>query len=160
MLSNRHGLYNLKPDIFVAPFKENKKIDIFIGYKFDNTQVDDFFENKLKPLIEDLLRKYSPVKDSVSSANFKFDNTILTNILTQIDGARMAIIDLTDHSYNVYYEAGILKGKEIPVIFTAHSKEKGTIPFDVNNFHVFYWDEEIEEEFLKSIRKCILQELN
>ncbi len=101
-----------------------------------------------------MLRKYSPVKDFI-----KFDNTILTNILNQIDDSRMAIIDLTDHSYNVYYEAGILKGKEIPVIFTAHSKEEGTVPFDVNNFYVYYWDENKEEEFLENIRTCILNEL-
>jgi hypothetical protein len=159
MIRKKYSLHNLQEDIFIAPFKENKKIDIFIGYKFDNIEVDEFFENKLKPLIEDLLRKYSPVKDSVSNPNFKFDNTILNNILSQIDDSRMAIIDLTDHSHNVYYEAGILKGKEIPVIFTAHSKEKDTIPFDVNNFHIVYWDKGKEEEFLDNIKKCILQEL-
>lgn len=150
---------NTQQDVFKAPFKQIKKLDIFVGYKFDNEIVDNFFENKLKPLIEDLLRKYSSVKDSVTSANFKFDNTILTNILNQIDNSRMAIVDLTDHSYNVYYEAGILKGKEIPVIFTAHIKEKDTIPFDVDNFHIFYWSEDTEKEFLNKIRKCILQEL-
>lgn len=56
---------NIQQDIFKVPFKQTKKLHIFVGYKFDNEIVDSFFENKLKPLIEDLLRKYSPVKDSV-----------------------------------------------------------------------------------------------
>ena len=46
----------------------------------------------------------------------------------------------------------ILFGKKIPIIFTAHSKEKERIPFDVNVIHVFYWDENEENKFLKEVR--------
>lgn len=156
----RRALNNIVPDIFDTPDKKRKKLDIFVGYKFDNKLVNELFEKKLKPLIEDLFRRYSPIKDSVSNPNFKFDKPVMDNILRQIDNSRMAIIDLTDHSYNVYYEAGILFGKKIPIIFTAHSKKKESIPFDINEFHVFYWDENEENKFLSEVRQCILSELD
>jgi nucleoside 2-deoxyribosyltransferase len=138
---------------------KSKKMDIFIGYYFDNKDIKRLFEVKIRELIEkDLLRNYRPVMDS----RLELNSTIMENIISQIDKSRIAIIDLTEHRHNVYFEAGILFGKNIPVIFTAHEKEKNKIPFDVNSYKIFYWNEteEKEKSFLTNIRECILLELN
>jgi len=140
--------------------KKDKKMDVFIGYHFDNPKLKRLFEIKVKQLVEsDLLRNYRPVMDS----RLKLNITVMENILDQISKSRMAIIDLTNHRHNVYFEAGILFGKNIPVIFTAHESEKDNIPFDIDSYHIFYWNDDIElkeEEFLRNIRNCILLELD
>ena len=60
-------------------------------------------------------------------------------MVAQIRASGLLVADLTYQSQNVYYEAGLARGLEIPVIFTCRADYFADIHFDVQQFRVIKW---------------------
>ena len=80
---------------------------------------------------------------------------ITNQIMKEILSADLAVVDLTDHNPNVFYEMGIRHVTRRPIV---HVKQKGTtIPFDNANMRTLDYDFEIDnlEHTVTSLRTTI-----
>jgi hypothetical protein len=110
------------------------------------------------PELEDAYESYKEV-----CKGFKYDcrriddesnvPRILPEILAQIAGCALVIVDLSDEKANVYYELGYADGLKKPMLVTA---KKGTkLPFDVKDIPVIFWENQkgLKEQLHKKISK-------
>lgn len=110
---------------------------------------DDIYNKYMKPVLQ---RRFKQVK----RADEIFKSTsIMEDIWTLINEARLIVADVTTRNPNVFYELGIANciGKEF-IILTQDEKD---IPFDLNHIrHLKYVDNEDEwKNFEERLRKFI-----
>ena len=93
--------------------------------------------------------KYEYVARRVDEANlFK---RIVPEIMRQLRQSAYVIADVTEPKPNVFYELGIAEGLRKEIILVA--KKGTTLPFDINDFPVIFWDSfsDFEEELEKRV---------
>jgi predicted Rossmann-fold nucleotide-binding protein len=80
---------------------------------------------------------------------------ILPEILSRLERAAFAIVDLTELRPNVFYELGYAEGMKKKVIVTA--KEGTELPFDVKDIPTIFWDgqKRLKEDLKKRIQAMV-----
>ena len=78
---------------------------------------------------------------------------IVPRILEQMERAAFVIVDLTELKPNVLFELGFAEGLKKPRIVTA--KVNTTLPFDIQDFPVTFWDPEDMFTFSEQIKSRI-----
>ncbi|QKF66555.1 hypothetical protein AVENP_0999 [Arcobacter venerupis] len=145
----------LLEDITKLNISTNKYI--YSAYSFTNTMISDIFENYIKPLIYKKFIKLHYLETKNHYTNLK--KPIIDNIIDDIKRSRLAIIDLTDHKNNVYFEAGIATTNYIPIIYTCHSSDYNKIAFDVNVNQVLEWNNSNINKFMNELELLIISNL-
>jgi hypothetical protein len=94
----------------------------------------------------DLIDAYDSFREVAKSLGYECDRVtehnaegrILPEILSRIERAAFAIVDLTDLRPNVFYELGYADGLKKKVIVTA--KAGTELPFDVKDVPTIFWE--------------------
>lgn len=106
--------------------KHEKKFMAFVLMPFDK-EFDAIFNNLIKPPLEEI--GYD-VKRADSDLN---QENILKDIMRNIAGADLVLVDLTSLNANVLYELGISHTMQKPTILLTQSIED--VPFDLRSYH-------------------------
>lgn len=81
-------------------------------------------------------------------------------ILQMIMEASVVLVDLTDHNFNVAFEAGFALAKDKPIVWTIESSGEGLgLPFDIQSHNVLLYDRNKLKEFQESLRYRMLAAL-
>jgi len=117
----------------------------FVAMWFD-ASTEDAYENGIKPALEDA--GYEPVRVDRLHPEGKIDD----EIVAQIRRARFIVADFTCgtipkadgspqpiHRGGVYYEAGFAQGLDIPVIWSVHLDQIGSVHFDTRQYPHITW---------------------
>ena len=102
----------------------------FIAMKFDDTELDPFVRDVVKPIVKnDIGYDLVDMRDVAKAG-------IIDNIMrVQIRDAAFVIADLTHDNHGAYWEAGYAEGLGKPVIYICEKTkfEKETSHFDTNH---------------------------
>jgi len=101
--------------------------------------------------IKRVCEKYDYIARRVDESNVL--KRIIPEITRQVRQCAFVIADITEERPNVYYELGFADGVGKEVIIVA--KKGTTLPFDINDVPVLFWDSftEFEEELTKRVEK-------
>ncbi len=129
----------------------------FIAMQFDDTELDAFVRDVVKPTVkEDIGYELVDMRD-VSQAG------VIDNIMrVQIRDAAFVIADLTHDNFGAYWEAGYAEGLGKPVIYICEQKkfdEKST-HFDTNHCTTIPWSRDNDEDFRQELIATIRRSLN
>lgn len=149
MVRDRHELNYQPQDIHELMYKERMRgnIEAFVGYSFNNNLVKNIFDTHVCKKLKEWDLHYTV--QNIGST--RLDEPIITQIVNKIDKSRVCIMDLTDQRHNVYFEAGIVFGRNIDLVLTCHDKEKMQIAFDTKQYEVILWNENSIDKFLIDI---------
>jgi len=91
--------------------------------------------------------------DRVTEANAQ--DRIVPEILSRIERAAFAIVDLTDLRPNVFYELGYADGLKKKVVVTA--KHGTDLPFDVKDVPTIFWESQkrLRDDLMTRIRSIV-----
>jgi len=92
------------------------------------------------------------IKRAIKDAHFDhqvidekhFNEQIPAEILAEIQDSGFLVADLTGQRNGVYFEAGFALGNKIPVIFSCKHDELDKVHFDVKQYNLVLWNNEIE----------------
>ena len=129
----------------------------FIAMQFNDTELDPFIANTVKPFVkEDTGYDLVDMRD-VSRAG------IIDNIMrVRIRGAAFVIADLTHDNCGAYWEAGYAEGLGKPVIYIcerAKFKKDGS-HFDTNHCTTVRWSKEEPEKFRQELVATLRRSLD
>lgn len=149
MLSKREYLNHQPQDIHELISKERMRcnIEAFVGYSFNNDLVKNIFDVHVSKKLKEWDLHYT----AQNIGSTRLDEPIITQIVNKIDKSRVCIMDLTDQRHNVYFEAGIVFGRNIDLVLTCHNKEEKQIAFDTKQYEVILWNENSIDKFLTDI---------
>ena len=100
----------------------------------DYADVEDFFENVVKPVVEDELGYKLTVVDGKQAYDYP---RIDQEIFAKLHRSRIVIADITGHRPNCFIECGYAFGRSLPVMLLA--KEGTQHPFDVTTLSGHRW---------------------
>ena len=123
----------------------------FVAMWFDDSMVE-VYERGIGPAIE--TTGYKPLLINRKEHINRIDN----EIEAEIRRSRFVVADFTHGDAGarggVYYEAGLAKGRDLPVIFTCHEDSLETLHFDTNHYNHIVWS--TPEELLEKLKNRIL----
>ena len=123
----------------------------FVAMEFDDRMVQAY-EKGIGPAIE--TTGYLPLAINRKDHSNRIDDEIDADIRR----SRFVVDDFTHGdtgaSGGVYYEAGLAKGRDLPVIFTCRENSLGTLHFDTNHYNHIVWS--TPEELLEKLKSRIL----
>ena len=93
---------------------------------------------------------YKPIRVDMEQHNDLIDDRIVASIRR----SKFIVVDLTENSYGVYYEAGFARGLGLPVIYLCNKKyfeEKG-VHFDINHYSFLLWEDDKGAEILEKLQ--------
>lgn len=155
---------------YIIPKKEVPSKNIFIAMSYSGTAELNFYEKAVKEAINKC--GYTPmiIRDK------EHIDYIPLEIEYEISHSAALIADLTEQNNGVYYEAGLAKGKNIPVIFTCNKPEiegsleeapgknstgSGKIHFDVAQINTIFWQhdeqktDELKDRLIRRIKSIL-----
>lgn len=123
----------------------------FVAMWFDDSMVE-VYERGIGPAIE--TTGYKPLLINRKEHINRIDD----EIEAEIRRSRFVVADFTHGDAGarggVYYEAGLAKGRDLPVIFTCHEDSLETLHFDTNHYNHIVWS--TPEELLEKLKNRIL----
>lgn len=129
----------------------------FIAMQFNDTELDPFIANTVKPFVkEDTGYDLVDMRD-VSRAG------IIDNIMrVRIRGAAFVIADLTHDNCGAYWEAGYAEGLGKPVIYICERAKfkKDRSHFDTNHCTTVRWSKEEPEKFRRELVATLRRSLD
>ena len=131
----------------------------FIAMQFDNSELDNFVNDVVKPAVKDGIGyKLVDMKDIARAG-------IIDNIMRiEIRDAAFVIVDLTHSNPGAYWEAGYAEGLGKPVIYICKKERfeaEGT-HFDTNHCTTIPWsrkdDAGFREQLIATLRRSLDQD--
>ena len=123
----------------------------FVAMWFDNSMIEAY-EKGIGPAIE--TSGYTPLVINRKEHINRIDD----EIEAEIRRSRFVVADFTHGNSGarggVYYEAGLAKGRDLPVIFTCREDSLETLHFDTNHYNHIVWS--TPEELLEKLKNRIL----
>ena len=123
----------------------------FVAMWFDDSMVEAY-EEGIGPAIE--TTGYTPLVINRKEHINRIDD----EIEAEIRRSRFVVADFTHGGSGarggVYYEAGLAKGRNLPVIFTCREDSLETLHFDTNHYNHIVWS--TPEELLEKLKNRIL----
>ena len=116
----------------------------FIAMQFNDSQLDPFVEEVVKPAVKDGLGYDLVDMRDVARAG------VIDNIMrTQIRDSAFVIVDLTHDNPGAYWEAGYAEGLGKPVIYICEKTkfEAGKTHFDTNHCTTVPWSRDDDDGF-------------
>jgi hypothetical protein len=132
------------------PVKDQGKPLCFVIMSFSgNPQLEDFYEQAVKPAVEKSGLRCERVDDQ------EFNGSIKDKIIDNLKQAHFVIADVTEARPNVYYELGLAHALDKPVIHLALNK--ADIHFDVNglNFIIYSRIPELKQRLARRIQATL-----
>lgn len=129
----------------------------FIAMKFNDTDLDAFVQEVVKPAVKDGTGYDLVNLSEVTKAG------VIDNIMrVQIRDAKFVIADLTHDNHGAYWEAGYAEGLGKPVIYICEKEkfEKSGTHFDTNHCTTVLWSRDNDEDFKKELIATIRRSLN
>lgn len=165
-----HAVLTEKAWNYIIPKKEVIAKNIFIAMSYSGTAELIFYEKAVKEAISKC--GYTPmiIRDK------EHIDYIPLEIEHEISHSAALIADLTEQNNGVYYEAGLARGKGIPVIFTCNKPENersleealgknstgsGKIHFDVAQINTIFWQhddqklDELKDRLIRRIKSIL-----
>ena len=96
--------------------------------------MDEAYEKGIAPALEEC--GYSPLCVKYEHHNDKVDEFIEQ----QIGKSGLLVADFTGQRQSVYYEVGLARGQDIPVLWTCRSDDVGNCHFDTRQYNHVVWD--------------------
>lgn len=137
--------YDDFPDI------NDKLIFVLMSFNPDNENLPDYYR-AMKRAVESFDKSYECINlDEMKGGSFKISDTAKKNLRN----CRLAIVDLTDNSPNVFYELGFVHGISKDCIITAHTNTKKY--FYPREYRTIYYNNatELEEKLSKHLVKIL-----
>ena len=130
----------LKRCFVIMPFSETTN-------KHTSTYWDNFFNNFLKPSVEEF--GYSCFRSKAQPSS------IIKDILKELYNVDLVIATLTDYNANVWYELGIRHALRKGTIMIIEKGQK--IPFDISNYGAIIYEDTISgtSDFKKQLKSFI-----
>lgn len=129
----------------------------FIAMKFEDTVLDPFVKDVVKPAVkEDLGYDLVDMRDVAQAG-------VIDNILrTQIRDAAFLIVDLTHDNPGAYWEAGYAEGLGKPVLYICEKAkfDKDGTHFDANHCTTVLWSRDDEESFKQELVVTLRRSFN
>ena len=129
----------------------------FIAMKFNDTALDAFVQEVVKPAVKDGIGYDLVDMRDVAKAG------VIDNIMrVRIRGSAFVIVDLTHDNSGAYWEAGYAEGLGKPVIYICEKEkfEKDGTHFDTNHCTTVRWSRDNDEGFKKELIATIRRSLN
>lgn len=124
--------------------------------RFGAADTDELYDNCILPVVKDL--NFSPVRIDRKNHNDYIDR----RILQEIDGAHLAVVDLTYARPSVYYEAGYAEAKGLPVVYTVRAdhlsrfaEDTSRVHFDLAMKNIISWEIGKDIDFRTRLRERI-----
>lgn len=120
----------------------NKTCFVVCALGSENSQTRRYSDKVLKYLIEPVCREqdFEVVRSDKINATDKIDETIINYLKT----AELVIIDMSEHSPNVFYEFGYRHATGKPFI-PIRTKTSEKIPFDVSTLRTIEFTTEVDD---------------
>lgn len=130
------------------PNQDSKNIFVAFNFQDELTRV---FSTYVKDAIEEL--GFTCV--IVNQESTSHDEKITDAIIAKLKSSRIVIADFTNHSSNVYFEAGFAMGMKIPVIWTCQSGHE--FAFDTGQYPHLTWNdgEELKQKIIDRVQVII-----
>lgn len=75
-------------------------------------------------------------------------------ILRLIRESAFVVVDLTDHNFNVAFEAGFALALGKPIVWTMRRQEGDLrLPFDIQNHNILFWNDLADDGFRQSLQE-------
>ncbi|MCH8111949.1 MAG: hypothetical protein IH905_08365 [Proteobacteria bacterium] len=129
----------------------------FIAMQFEDSILDPFVEEVLKPAVKDGIGYDVLDMRNVARAG------IIDNIMrSQIRDAAFVIVDLTHDNSGAYWEAGYAEGLGKPVIYICEKNkfEEAKTHFDTNHCTTVLWTQGRDEDFCHELIATLRRSLN
>ena len=126
---------------------ESRSVIVIMSYA-DRSDLIDAYDS-----FREVAEQLQYTCDRVTEENA--DGRIVPDILSRIERAAFAIVDLTDLRPNVFYELGYADGLKKKVVVTA---KKGTdLPFDVKDVPTIFWESQkkLKEDLRARIQSIV-----
>jgi len=122
----------------------------FVAMWFDNS-LEKAWSEGLEPALTAVA--YRPIRIDLVPHNDK----ICDRIEAEIRRSGLLVADMTGNRGGVYFEAGLAKGLNIPVIWTCRRDEIEKLHFDVRQYNCILWDEpeQLRESLIYRIEATI-----
>jgi hypothetical protein len=105
-------------------------------------------EGVQKNIYEPISRKFQCEIHTV--ADIPHNDRIDDRIMKEIQEASVIVVDLTEHNFNVAFEAGYALALGKPIIWTMKKTEdKPDLPFDIQSHNILFYSKDDHEEFKK-----------
>ena len=128
----------------------------FLARKFDDSELDNFVHDVLKPTVEESTGYKLHDMNDVSRAG------VIDNIMRiEVRDAKFVLVDLTHDNNGAYWEAGYAEGLGKPVIYLC---EQGKFDaekthFDTNHCTTVLWDRNDDAEFSRRLTATLRRSL-
>ena len=119
----------------------------FIALKFNDSVLDPFLSEHIRPAIQSLGMDLRDMRDNSQAG-------IIDNLMrSQIRDAAFVLVDLTHDNPGAYWEAGYAEGLGKPVLYICEKAkfDAAKTHFDTNHCTTVLWDNSNPEEFRKSL---------
>ena len=129
----------------------------FIAMQFNDTELDSFIENTVKPYV-----KKDTGYDLVDMRNVSRAGIIDNIMRVRIRDAAFVIADLTHDNRGAYWEAGYAEGLGKPVIYICKQAkfQKDGSHFDTNHCTTILWSKEEPEKFRQELVATLRRSLD
>jgi hypothetical protein len=124
----------------------------FFARQFRNTDLDDLFENCLRPAIAQTGYELRPVTQRAGLIDAIMED--------EIRRCRFLLADLSDDNPGAYWEAGFAEGLGKPVIYICRAKEgdeEKKTHFDANHRNTVRWGDPISREQTARQLKAVIR---
>ena len=129
----------------------------FIAMQFDDSELDSFVKDVVKPAVKDRIGYDLVDMNDVARAG------IIDNIMrAQIRDASFVIVDLTHDNPGAYWEAGYAEGLGKPVIYICEKEkfEAKKTHFDTNHCTTVPWSRKDDADFLEHLIATLRRSLD
>ena len=160
VLPNGHECYPLKVVLTLKGFEvyeelkkgKSKSNQVFMALQYDNELAANFYKNFLTPALKEFKLDLKDLRDSS-----KIDSLLVAQMEAEIRQSKFLIADITPvdgkHNANVYWEAGLARGLDKPVLYLCEASKFEKLPFDTNGFLHVKYDLSSEEKVKDAIKE-------
>jgi len=119
----------------------------FFARRFSNPELDDIFENCLRPAVKQTGYELRTVVQKAGLIDSVIED--------EIRRCRFLLADLSDDNAGAYWESGFAEGLGKPVIYICKADKMGNVHFDTNHRHTIPWDSMEMDETAKKLKAVI-----
>lgn len=131
---------------------KSKSNQVFMALQYDNELAANFYKNFLTPALKEFKLDLKDLRDSS-----KIGSLLVAQMEAEIRQSKFLIADITPvdgkHNANVYWEAGLARGLDKPVLYLCEASKFKKLPFDTNGFLHVKYDLSSEEKVKDAIKE-------
>jgi hypothetical protein len=131
---------------------KSKSNQVFMALQYNNELANDFYTKFLIPALEEFKLDLKDLRDLSNMGEL-----LVAQMEAEIRQSKFLIADITPvegkNNANVYWEAGLARGLDKPVLYLCEASKFEKLPFDTNGFLHVKYDLSSEEKIENAIKE-------